>query len=581
MSLKVFSCVYGMRLQMVVIWMLLLLLLWANLCQHINKKRWAAINSVIFGLSAATILYATILTRSVGVSEAILAPFASLTAARQQPELYRAMLMNVFLFFPLGLTLSNALPQKWHRRLRIILTTLIGCILSAGIEYAQYRCALGLAETDDVICNTLGAFLGSTSLLIAHAIEKYRERAWHTNMTLTTTETQFLYIAKSAISGGDLPAENVDWPAIFTLANQQKLLPILFETVRKMPAAEENVALFAVTKQQVIGQVLNQTVRSAEFSDLYHKLRSAGLHPIVVKGQLCSRLYPMRDHRISADDDILIPDGEFFACHEQLLANGLRTDTPADEMPTADEVPYTKGGSPLYIELHRRLFDSSEDAHDELNRFFADLNTTEIDGFLAMPPHEHLLYLLLHAYKHFVRSGIGVRQFCDIGLWARAYHGEIDWQRLHEQCESVHAATFAAAAFRIAGDDLGIEFDLPAPWSDAIDAEPLLHDSLCGGVYGSNDLTRLHSSTVTLNAVKASRTGEKSGVLRTVFPKRAYLERRYPYLKKRPYLLPVAWVQRLAHYASEKQSNPDNSASGSIKLGKERIELMKRYGIMD
>lgn len=492
MSLKVFSCVYGMRLQMVVIWMLLLLLLWANLCQHINKKRWAAINSVIFGLSAATILYATILTRSVGVSEAILAPFASLTAARQQPELYRAMLMNVFLFFPLGLTLSNALPQKWHRRLRIILTTLIGCILSAGIEYAQYRCALGLAETDDVICNTLGAFLGSTSLLIAHAIEKYRERAWHTNMTLTTTETQFLYIAKSAISGGDLPAENVDWPAIFTLANQQKLLPILFETVRKMPAAEENVALFAVTKQQVIGQVLNQTVRSAEFSDLYHKLRSAGLHPIVVKGQLCSRLYPMRDHRISADDDILIPDGEFFACHEQLLANGLRTDTPADEMPTADEVPYTKGGSPLYIELHRRLFDSSEDAHDELNRFFADLNTTEIDGFLAMPPHEHLLYLLLHAYKHFVRSGIGVRQFCDIGLWARAYHGEIDWQRLHEQCESVHAATFAAAAFRIAGDDLGIEFDLPAPWSDAIDAEPLLHDSLCGGVYGSNDLTRLH-----------------------------------------------------------------------------------------
>lgn len=86
----------------------------------------------------------------------ILTPFASLTAARIQPEIYREMLMNVFLFFPLGLTLSNALPRKWHRWLRIILTTLIGCALSAGIEYAQYRYALGLAETDDVICNTLG-----------------------------------------------------------------------------------------------------------------------------------------------------------------------------------------------------------------------------------------------------------------------------------------------------------------------------------------------------------------------------------------------------------------------------------------
>lgn len=573
--------IYALPLHMVIILMLALLIVWAMLSLHKNQKKRTIINLVLCSITALTILYATILTRTPGDYELILTPFATFTAARQQPELYREMLMNVFLFFPLGLTLSNALPRKWHRWGKIALTTLVGCALSAGIEYAQYRCALGLAETDDVICNTLGAFLGAVSLLAAHAIEKHKERAWHTNMTLTTTETQFLHIVKAAISGGDLPAEKVDWPAIFTLANQQKLLPILFEAVRKMPAAEENVALFAVTKQQVIGQVLNQTVRSAEFSDLYHKLRSAGLHPIVVKGQLCSRLYPLKDHRISADDDLYIPDAEFMACHEQLLANGLTTDTPADELPTADEVSYTKDGSPLYIELHRHLFDSAEDAHDELNHFFADLNPVEIDGFLAMPPHEHLLYLLLHAYKHFVRSGIGLRQFCDIGLWAREYHDEIDWQRLHEQCESVHAATFAAASFRIARDYLGIDFDLPTPWDASIDVEPLLHDSLCGGVYGSNDLTRLHSSTVTLNAVKASRTGEKSSVLRTVFPKREYLERRYPYLKKRPYLLPVAWVQRIAHYASEKQSGADNSASGSIKLGKERIELMKRYGIMD
>ena len=562
--------------------MMVLLLCWGTLCLVLHKKACTSINLGLVCVSAMIIIYTTILTRTPGNYEVILTPFATFTAAHQQPELYREMLMNIFLFFPLGLTLSNALPRKWRRWVRIILTTLIGCILSAGIEYVQYRYALGMAEVDDVICNTLGAFIGSTSLLIAHAIEKSRERVRHTNMALTTTETQFLHIAKAAVSGGDLPAEMVDWPAIFTLANQQKLLPILFEAVRKTPAAEENAALFAVTKQQVIGQVLNQTVRSAEFADLYQKLRSAGLHPIVVKGQLCSRLYPLKDHRISADDDLYIPDAEFMACHEQLLANSLTTDTSPDELPTADEVTYTKNDSPLYIELHRHLFDSSEDVHDELNHFFTDIQPVEVDGFLVMPPHVHLLYLILHAYKHFVRSGIGLRQFCDIGLWVQAYHTEINWQRLHDQCVSVHAATFAAVAFRIAKDYLGINFDLPAPWDASIDAEPLLHDTLCGGVYGSNDYTRLHSSTVTLNAVKASRTGEKSSVLSTVFPKREYLERRYPYLKKHPYLLPVAWVQRIAHYAGEKQNAADgNSASGSIKLAKERIELMKRYGIMD
>lgn len=424
---------------------------WTVLCNCLRAKVRIAVNVILFCVSAAIILHATLLSRTPGTYAAVLTPFAALAAARQQPELYREMLMNVFLFFPLGLTLSNALPRTWHRWLRIALTTLTGCVLSAGIEYAQYRFALGMAETDDVICNTLGAFVGAASLLLAHAMEKHKERP--TTMTLTATETQFLHIAKAAVSGGELP--------------------------------------------------------------------------------------------------------------------------------TADEVSYTKKDSPLYIELHRHLFDSAEDAHDELNHFFVDIAPVEVDGFLTMPPHEHLLYLILHAYKHFVYSGIGLRQFCDIGLWAQAYHDQIDWQRLHDQCAGVHAATFAAAAFRIARTYLDIDFDLPGLWDGDVDVEPLLHDTLCGGVYGSNSYTRLHSSTVTLNAVKASRTGEKSSVLRTVFPKRAYLERRYPYLKKRPYLLPVAWVQRIAHYAGEKQSGADNSASGSIKLAKGRIELMKRYGIID
>lgn len=572
--------IYSRSLIGVLVAMPLLLAIWGALSAHVAARQWRPGNLALLLMSAAVILYATLFSRAEG-GGLILTPFAALAAARVQPELYREMLMNVFLFFPLGLTLSNALPRRWNRWLRIGVTTLAGCLLSAGIEYAQYRFSLGMAETDDVLCNTLGALLGAASLLVAHAIESHKERARHTNMTLTATETQFLHIAKVAVSGGEIPAENVDWSAVFALAGQQKLTPLLFEAARKAPAAAENAALFAAVKQQVIGQVLHQTLRAAEFAALYGDLRAAGLHPVVVKGQLCSRLYPLQDHRISADDDLYIPEAEFPACHARLLANGLTTDTPADELAAADEVSYTKEGSPLYIELHRHLFDSSEDAHDDLNRFFAGLHPVEIDGFLAMPPHEHLLYLILHAYKHFVRSGIGLRQFCDIGLWARAYHDQIDWLRLHDQCRTVHAATFAAAAFCIAANDLGIELDLPAPWEDTMDVVPLLHDTLCGGVYGSNDYMRLHASTVTLNAVRASRTGGRSSVLRTVFPPRSALARRYPYLKKHTWLLPAAWAQRLAHYAREKRQTTADSAAGSLRLARERIELMKQYDILE
>ena len=364
--------IYSRSLVGIVFFMAMALVIWSILSVRIAEKHWRTGNLIFASLMAFSILYVTLLSRAEGSTGVILAPFASFTAARQQPEIYRSMLMNVFLFFPFGLSFANALPRKWHHCIRILLTTLTACLFSIGIEYTQYRFSLGLTETDDVICNTLGAFLGSASLLLAHAIEIRNERRLHRNMVLTTIETQFLQITKAAVSGGELPAENVDWQAIFTIAGQQKLMPILFEAVRKSPAADENAILFDTIKKQVIGQVLNQTVRSVEFTELYGKLRAAGLHPLVVKGILCSRLYPLKDHRISADDDMCIPDAEFMMCHGQLLENGLTTETAPDALMTADEVSYTQKGSPLYIELHRHLFDSSEDAHDELNHFFAD-----------------------------------------------------------------------------------------------------------------------------------------------------------------------------------------------------------------
>ena len=96
----------------VCILLLSLLLLWPMLCQWVGERRRVLFNTALACAAAFIILYATILTRTPGVPAVILTPFASLTAAWQQPELYREMLMNVFLFFPLGLTLSNALPHR-------------------------------------------------------------------------------------------------------------------------------------------------------------------------------------------------------------------------------------------------------------------------------------------------------------------------------------------------------------------------------------------------------------------------------------------------------------------------------------
>ncbi len=165
-------CIYASPLRRIAVLIIIGILLWGLLRTKTPVKVWRIANICLLALSLAGVLCLTIFDRSRGTYEVLLRPFALLERAQKQRELYRAMLMNVFLFFPLGLTLSNVLPQRWSRWGRIALTALLGCALSVVIEYAQYRFAIGRAETDDVICNTLGAFLGACSLLIAHAAEK-------------------------------------------------------------------------------------------------------------------------------------------------------------------------------------------------------------------------------------------------------------------------------------------------------------------------------------------------------------------------------------------------------------------------
>ena len=79
--------------------------------------------------------------------------------------------MNVFLFLPLGFLLPWTLNRPlWQ-------TLLIGLALSAGIEGMQYWFRLGLCETDDVICNTIGTLLGYAEWAAAQRIQQLFRRS--------------------------------------------------------------------------------------------------------------------------------------------------------------------------------------------------------------------------------------------------------------------------------------------------------------------------------------------------------------------------------------------------------------------
>lgn len=388
------------------------------------------------------------------------------------------------------------------------------------------------------------------------------------------------------------PISAQDWAALFGLAQAHQVLPMIFEAVHACPAAKEaDARLMTMAKRQTMQSVMLQTMKTGEFLALMQHLRAAGVTACVVKGAVCRSLYPQPDHRVSGDEDVFIPSEQFERCHEAMLAFGMKPADPAQDIRNAHEVPYGKPGSPLYIELHKHLFPPESDAYGDFNRFFVDAHARAVeitvDGvpLETLCPTDHFFYLICHAFKHFLHSGFGIRQVCDITRFAARFGREIDWDAVLDNCREIRAEQFAAALMKIGQVYLGFDPEaagVSAEWrAIAVDEGPMLSDLLDGGVYGDASMSRKHSSTMTLDAVAADRRGGRRSLLRTLFPSRRALEGRYPFLRERPYLLPLAWVRRMAHYIAERRgAGKDNNAAESLRIGSERVELLRRYGII-
>ena len=401
--------------------------------------------------------------------------------------------------------------------------------------------------------------------------------------------------------GASLRRESVSWPKVssaewktlFQLAEQQQVLPLIFEAVYNCLATQQNREIMEFYRKKVFEQTAMQAVKTNEFLGLYQKLCREGIRPLVVKGIICRQYYLLPNHRISLDEDLLILREDFEKTHQVMLGGGMQPKELEEDIFEAYEVPYVKEGSYLYVEVHKQLFPDEADAYSEYNRFFEkahDRASKEVIKGVevyTMCYTDHLLYLICHAFKHFLHSGIGVRQVCDIVLFANAHGNEIDWDYILSCCKEMQAEKIVAAMFQMGRKYFGFDVEkacYPKEFREIeVDENTLLKDMLEGGILGNLGANRVHSSSITLNAVTADKKGEKAkgSVLKTVFPPSSKLAGRYKYLEKHPYLLPMAWISRILKYRKEVQETQDSNPSESIEIGNRRVEMLKEYEVIE
>ena len=383
-----------------------------------------------------------------------------------------------------------------------------------------------------------------------------------------------------------------EWDQVFRMAGIHHVLPMVFEAVHVLPELRSYPPLPAI-RRSVFQQVMLQTQKSADFLALNRALAEAGVRPLVVKGIVCRELYPKPDHRISSDEDLLIDHAQTAVCHDVFSRFGLATNLDESLRESAYEIPYRKEGGALYIELHRHLFPPESSAYGDMNRFFRKVSDRAVchaiggNSVYSLGYTDHLFYLICHAFKHFLHSGFGIRQICDIVLYASAYGNRIQWDQLAKNCCQIRALYFAAAVFAIGRKYL--EFDpgkaeMTPVWLEiSVEEGPMLEDLLQSGIYGGSSLTRKRSSNITLEAVAAQKQGRSAhgGLASSLFPDAKKLRGRYPYLQEHPWLLPAAWISRMGSYCRDTLRSRNNDAAQSLEVGKQRLELLEQYPIVD
>lgn len=157
---------------------------WGCLGKRVERKLWRRINVAMIVVVVLVILAATMMIRMDGAGTGVRGdlqpiPFHTLIDKNLSPEVYRVAFGNILIFIPLGAVVASLIMTGRTESVAtftdgvLLKTVLIGLLFSLGIEVIQYLLAMGQADVDDVICNTLGTLIGCISVVIGKRNKKW------------------------------------------------------------------------------------------------------------------------------------------------------------------------------------------------------------------------------------------------------------------------------------------------------------------------------------------------------------------------------------------------------------------------
>lgn len=236
-------------------------------------------------------------------------------------------------------------------------------------------------------------------------------------------------------------ADAADWEAIGTLALRQTVVLLTIEGAMTLPASlQPSKAWLHNARSYTLRNLRTYALLNTSVAEATDLLRSAGFHPVLLKGQAYAHYYPRPELRQCGDIDFYVGEDDYRPASEATQRFGWESREPF--IPTNKHYGCSLHG--IRIELHRV---AALLAFPLANRRFQTWSRRQLAGTLcqvsiggkdiATPsPLFDVVFVFLHLYHHFINSGIGLRHLCDWAVLLHAHHDRIDQQELQRLLRS-------------------------------------------------------------------------------------------------------------------------------------------------
>lgn len=298
-----------------------------------------------------------------------------------------------------------------------------------------------------------------------------------------------------------------------------------------------------------------------------------------VKGLKVAQYYPFPGLRTMGDNDIVVEPGGLSKSVSILKEQGfVETDGTGEHV-------WSCNYQGMHFEFHDRLTDN--DARTiEQQSFFDNFIPYVKDN--ALDWNYHFIFLIMHLRKHFMNSGVGMRQFMDIAVVANARE-DLDWAWIEDKLHELKLQRFAHACFSLIEDWFKIKTPIRY---DKIGEElttEVTKKILNSGVFGFADEDNRDNrvSNILIRSGESIQKNRISFFARSLFPSYETMKG-YPgcgFLTGKPYLLPIAWIRRFVYISGNNDSiDRTRTIQGAFKstsdLEKRKI-FLEQMGILD